>query len=45
LTHLEEEHVSSDLHCRATAFDGLVVSNFSREVFEDMHAGATTAAN
>jgi membrane dipeptidase len=35
----------SDLHRRAIVFDGLVVSNFNRRVFEDMAAGGITAAN
>ena len=33
------------LHRDATVFDGLVVSNWSREVFEDMRRGGLTAAN
>lgn len=35
----------SDIHSRSVIFDGLVVSNFNRRVFEDMHAGGITAAN
>ncbi len=34
-----------DLHRQAIVFDGLVISNWSREVFEDMVAGGITAAN
>ena len=33
------------LHEDAVVFDGLIVSNWSREVFEDMHRGGLTAAN
>ena len=33
------------LHQDATVFDGLIVSNWSREVFEDMRRGGLTAAN
>ena len=33
------------LHRDATVFDGLIVSNWSREVFEDMRRGGLTAAN
>ncbi len=33
------------LHEDAVVFDGLIVSNWSREVFEDMRRGALTAAN
>jgi len=33
------------LHRDLTVFDGLIVSNFSRAVFEDMRAGGLTAAN
>jgi len=35
----------SDLHKDAVVFDGLIVSNWSREVFEDMRRGGLTAAN
>jgi len=34
-----------ELHEDAVVFDGLIVSNWSREVFEDMHRGGLTAAN
>ena len=33
------------LHAGLTVFDGLIVSNFSRAVFEDMRRGGLTAAN
>ena len=33
------------LHKSAIVIDGLVVSNWSRQVFEDMHRGGLTAAN
>ena len=34
-----------ELHEDAVVFDGLIVSNWSRQVFEDMHQGGLTAAN
>lgn len=34
-----------ELHKSAIVIDGLVVSRWSREVFEDMHRGGLTAAN
>lgn len=38
--------MSSDaLHKSAIVIDGLIVSNWSREVFEDMHRGGLTTAN
>jgi membrane dipeptidase len=37
--------MASELHSRATIFDGLVVSNFNRRILEDMRAGGITAAN
>jgi membrane dipeptidase len=36
---------SADLHRELTVFDGLIVANFGREVFEDMRRGGLTAAN
>ena len=33
------------LHKSAIVIDGLIVSNWSRQVFEDMHRGGLTAAN
>ena len=33
------------LHDDAIVIDGLIISNFSRAVFEDMHRGGLTAAN
>lgn len=33
------------LHRQATVIDGLIVSNWSRSLFEAMHAGGLTAAN
>ncbi len=35
----------SSLHQKAIIIDGLVISNFTRQVLEDMHAGGITAAN
>lgn len=35
----------SSLHQRSIVVDGLVISNFTRSVLEDMHAGGITAAN
>jgi len=37
--------MSSELHRSAIVIDGLVVSKWSREVFEAMHQGGLTAAN
>jgi membrane dipeptidase len=36
---------SAELHKDSIIFDGLIVSNWSREVFEDMVRGGITAAN
>lgn len=36
---------ASALHREAVVFDGLVISNWSRGIFEDMRAGGLTAAN
>lgn len=36
---------AADLHADATVLDGLVISKWSRSVFEDMKAGGLTAAN
>ena len=36
---------AKDLHQDAIVIDGLIVSNWSREVFEDMKKGGLTAAN
>jgi membrane dipeptidase len=36
---------SPNLHEEAIVIDGLVISNWSRAVFEDMHRGGLTAAN
>ena len=36
---------ATELHQSAIIFDGLVVSRWGREVFEDMHRGGLTAAN
>jgi membrane dipeptidase len=36
---------TSEIHESAIILDGLNVSNWSREVFEDMHRGGLTAAN
>ena len=35
----------NELHRDAIVIDGLIISNWSREVFEDMHRGGLTAAN
>lgn len=35
----------TDLHTSATVVDGLIVANWSREIFEDMRRGGLTAAN
>ncbi len=35
----------SDLHRDAIVIDGLIIANWSREVFEDMRRGGLTAAN
>jgi membrane dipeptidase len=40
-THSE----AAALHERLTVVDGLIVSNFGREIFEDMRKGGITAAN
>lgn len=37
--------VMNSIHERSIVIDGLVISNFSRAVFEDMKAGGITAAN
>jgi membrane dipeptidase len=37
--------MASGLHDRSIVIDGLIVSNFSRPVFEDMRRGGLTAAN
>ncbi len=37
--------MSTNLHDNLIVFDGLVISNFSRAVFEDMRLGGLTAAN
>lgn len=34
-----------DIHEKSIIIDGLIISNFSRRVFEDMKAGGITAAN
>ena len=36
---------AAELHRDLTVFDGLIVANFSREVFEDMRRGGLTGAN
>ena len=36
---------SADLHQELTVFDGLIVADFGRQVFEDMRLGGLTAAN
>ncbi len=36
---------TTELHKSAIVFDGLIVANWSREVFEDMRRGGVTAAN
>ena len=37
--------MASGLHERSIVIDGLIISNFGREVFEDMRKGGLTAAN
>ncbi len=37
--------MASRLHDTAIVIDGLIISNFNREVFEDMRRGGLTAAN
>jgi membrane dipeptidase len=37
--------MSSELHERSIVIDGLIISNFGRDVFEDMRKGGLTAAN
>lgn len=37
--------MSTDLHTHSIVVDGLIISNFTREVFEDMRRGGLTAAN
>lgn len=36
---------AKELHRDAIVFDGLIVSNWNRQIFEDMRAGGITAAN
>lgn len=36
---------SVELHRGLTVFDGLIVANFSRAIFEDMRRGGLAAAN
>ena len=36
---------AEEIHRNAIVFDGLVISKWSREVFEDMHRGGITAVN
>ena len=38
-------NAATELHKDAIIFDGLIISNWSREVFEDMHRAGITAAN
>ena len=37
--------MASTLHERSIIIDGLIIANFTREVFEDMRRGGITAAN
>ena len=37
--------MGSKLHENAVVVDGLIIANFTREVFEDMRKGGLTAAN
>ena len=39
------ENGMPNLHNDMIVIDGLVISNWSRSVFEDMHKGGLTAAN
>ncbi|NNC23862.1 membrane dipeptidase [Salinisphaera sp. USBA-960] len=36
---------AKEIHTNAAVFDGLIIANWSRPVFEAMHAGGLTAAN
>ena len=36
---------AEEIHRNAIVVDGLVISKWSREVFEDMHSGGITAVN
>jgi membrane dipeptidase len=36
---------AAELHKDAVIFDGLIISNWSRQIFEDMHKAGITAAN
>jgi membrane dipeptidase len=38
-------HMTSKLHDNSVVIDGLIISNFSRSVFEDMRNGGLTAVN
>ena len=40
-----ELRMSTDLHAKAIVIDGLIISDFSRAIFEDMRKGGLTAAN
>jgi membrane dipeptidase len=42
---MREDRVAGDLHQNITVIDGLIISKFSRRVFEDMRRGGLTAAN
>jgi len=44
-TATEEQNASSGLHDELVVIDGLIISDFSRPVFEDMRKGGLTAAN
>lgn len=37
--------MANELHDRSIVIDGLIISNFGRDVFEDMRKGGLTAAN
>jgi membrane dipeptidase len=37
--------MASELHDKSIVIDGLIISNFGRQVFEDMRRGGLTAAN
>jgi len=45
MSHEDDRNAARRLHESAYVIDGLVISNWSREIFEQMHRGGLTAAN
>jgi membrane dipeptidase len=45
MEHLTTRPEAAQLHAAITVIDGLIVSDFNREVFEDMRRGGLTAVN